>query len=303
MPSDTREGPFDLLSVCLAPGFQHTLVFERLVPGAVNRAAESRLDASGKGVNACRALVMAGGSAVHATHSGGPLAPLFAELCALGGIELSAVPASAGLRTCVTAIDRSSLAATELVEECPAVGPETWPLLLERIESLLPRARVVLYSGKRASGYPESAAAEIARLCRRSGLPFVMDGRGGELMAALAERPLVCKPNAEEFAATFGCSADEAPLADEAARLSAETGAAFLVTRGHERAVLASGGRASFLPVRAVASPLNPIGSGDACAGGICLELARGASVEEAAAFGLELATRSVMALAPGAIG
>jgi len=303
MPGDPREGPFDVLSVCLAPGFQRTLVFDRLVPGAVNRAAESRLDASGKGVNACRAIAMAGGRAVHATHSGGPLAPLFAELCARDGVELSAIVASAGLRTCVTAIDRSSFAATELVEECPAAGPETWPLLLELIESLVPRARAVLYSGKRASGYPESAAADIARLCRRSGLPFVMDGRGGELMAALSERPLLCKPNAEEFAATFGCPEDEATLAAAAARLSAETGSAFLVTRSHARAVLASDGRASFLPVRSVPSPLNPIGSGDACAGGLCLAVARGASLDEAAAFGLELATRSVMTLVPGAIG
>jgi 1-phosphofructokinase family hexose kinase len=289
----------DVLSICLAPTFQRTLFFGRLAPGQVNRAREAFLDASGKGVNACRTLAMAGGSAIHLTHSGGPLAPLFASLCAASGIDLVAVQSDAGVRTCVTAIDDETGEATELVEECPAVGPGVWERVLFRAAELVPRAGIVLFSGKPAAGYPPDCAAEIAALCAESGKPFLIDCRGAELVAALARRPLLCKPNAEEVASTFGCSTDEAGIMETAAALSAETGSAFLVTRGGDGAVLADKGTAVILEVKRVA-PLNPVGSGDACAAGICLKLARGAGLAEAAAFGIEMGTRSAATARPG---
>jgi 1-phosphofructokinase family hexose kinase len=294
-----RGGTFDLLSVCLAPTLQRTLFFKRLSPGGVNRAREAFLDASGKGVNASRALAMAGGSAIHLTHSGGPSAAHFARLCEESGVELAAIESAAGIRTCVTVIDEENNEATELVEECPAVEEGVWPRLLERTAGLVRRARIVLFSGKPAAGYPADCAAEIAGICAEAGIPFVMDGRGPELLAALKRRPVLCKPNADEFSSTFGCPADREGIASEAARVSEETGSAFLVTRGGDEAVFAFRGESVFLPVRKIRAR-NPVGSGDACAAGFCLKLARGASLAESAAYGLELGSRSAGTARPG---
>jgi 1-phosphofructokinase family hexose kinase len=292
-------GTFDVLSICLAPTFQRTLFFDRISSGGVNRAREAFLDASGKGVNACRALAMAGGSAIHLTHSGGPLAPYFARLCEESEIDLDAIATEAGIRTCVTAIDADTGKATELVEECPAVEAGVWERVFDRAAELLPRARIVLFSGKPAAGYPPHCAAEIAGLCAEAGKPFVIDCRGGELVAALARKPILCKPNAEEFVSTFGCPQTEDGIASEAARLSADTGAAFLITRGGDAAIFAQKGSAALLRVRRVAA-LNPVGSGDACAAGVCLKLARGEGLAEAAVFGLELGSRSAGTARPG---
>jgi len=60
------------LVVCLNPTIQKTLVFKSLKLDAVNRAAEVRTDASGKGVNVARVLTQCGYPATHLTHAGGP---------------------------------------------------------------------------------------------------------------------------------------------------------------------------------------------------------------------------------------
>jgi fructose-1-phosphate kinase PfkB-like protein len=286
----------------LAPGFQRSLFFGRLLPGGVNRAERSLLDASGKGLNAARVAVQAGGRAIFLSHGGGESLGLYKRLCRSDGVRAVLVPSPAGLRTCTTAIDLSTGQATELIEECPAVDEGTWPRLLDRFTDLLPSVDIVLYSGKPAPGYPENCAGELAHLCAARGTAFVIDARGPQLMSALPWSPLLCQLNEDEFTSTFGVTGnDQSRIMEKAAALSAEWGSAFLVTRGPERAILASEGQSISLPVRPVKA-LNPIGSGDACAAGTCLGLADGLGLEEAARVGLELGSRNAATARPGSI-
>lgn len=292
---------FDLLTVCLAPAIQHTLVFDSCAAGGVNRAREAFLDASGKGVNAARIAIQAGASARHLTHSGGSLAVLFESLCAADSVPLEAVRCACEIRICTTVVNRGSGAATELVSECPPVPPTTWRFLKERYCALLEGCRAVLLSGKPAPGYPEGALPELARLASLAGKPLVLDLRGKDLVESLPFAPDLCKPNAQELRESFpilGFPGD-AGLADAAAELSVKTGSAFLITDGPRPALLASKGRTESLDVRRVEA-LNPIGSGDACAAGAALALARGAKVKEACRAGLELGSRNATTLRPG---
>lgn len=294
-------GDFELLVACLAPTIQRTLVFERVESGAVNRASEAWVDASGKGVNAARIAVQSGGTALHLTHAGGSQAALFESLCARDGVPLEAVRCATEIRTCVTVIDLGAATATELVEECPAVPPTTWRFIKERFQALLASCRAVLITGKPAAGYPEGALPELARLAVAAGKPLVLDARGKDLVEALPFVPDLCKPNAQELRASYPILGfpDGTALEDAAAEISIKTGTSFLVTDGPRHAIFASKGKAEHLPVRS-AKAVNPIGSGDAVGAGAALGLARGMDIREACIWGLDLGTRNALSPRPG---
>jgi 1-phosphofructokinase/tagatose 6-phosphate kinase len=295
------EAGFDLLCVCLAPTLQKTLVFDAFRVGGVNRAREAYLDASGKGVNAARIAVQSGGSALHLTHLGGGQADLFRRLCEADGVELDAPACPAEIRTCVTIVDLSSGTESELVEECPPVPPIAWRLVKERYARLLARTRAVLLSGKPAAGYPDDAIPYLAKAAKEAGKPLVLDVRGRALADSLEHSPDICKPNAAELAESYALLGIPPGTAagDAAALLSARFGTAFLVTDGPRPAILAMDGGCQALPVERVRA-INPIGSGDACAAGMALSLARGMGAREACLEGLRLGSLNATTVRPG---
>jgi fructose-1-phosphate kinase PfkB-like protein len=267
----------------------------------VNRARFAFVDASGKGVNACRAIVRSGGTALHLTHTGGQFSQMFTDLCGRDEIELEAIKTNTEIRTCTTVVDLGTSTSTELVEECPPVEHVTWRLVLAKYRSLLNSSKAVLISGKPAEGYPVSAFGELTAYATEAKLPVVIDARGPMLVKALDFKPTLCKPNAQEFMETFdpGAVAEFEAVKKLAKTISKKYATAFLITRGPDPALFAYKGVVSELPVEKV-EVKNAIGSGDACSGGIALSLAQGKDINEAVRFGLELASRNAESFRPG---
>jgi ribokinase len=113
----------------------------------------------------------------------------------------------------------------------------------------------------------------------------------------LADIPLfVLTPNATEAAELSG---EEDP--EQAARvLSERTGAAVLITLGAQGALLYEDGQATRLPATNV-DVVDTTGAGDTVNGALAAELARGASLREAAEFAL--AAAAISTTKPGARG
>ena len=45
-----------VISICLSPGLQRSVIIDNLIPGEVNRLDSVVVDVAGKGVNVCRVL-------------------------------------------------------------------------------------------------------------------------------------------------------------------------------------------------------------------------------------------------------
>jgi len=45
-----------VISICLSPGLQRSVIIDTLIPGEVNRLQSVVIDVAGKGVNVCRVL-------------------------------------------------------------------------------------------------------------------------------------------------------------------------------------------------------------------------------------------------------
>src|SRR3989442_7869575 len=120
---EPREGPNPvpggnavILAAGLTPAWQQVLRFEAFTPGTVNRAAEVHWCASGKVLNAGRALHHLGGPCRALTVVGGTPGDEIRRDFDRLGIAARWVPSAAATRVCTTIVDAARHASTELVE-------------------------------------------------------------------------------------------------------------------------------------------------------------------------------------------
>jgi 1-phosphofructokinase family hexose kinase len=297
-----------ILAVCLNPTDQRTVRLERLDKGEVNRAVESRLDASGKGVNVGRVLLQLGAEVRHLTHLG-PGRGEFLRLCAADGLEVVWAESDSPIRTCTTLLDPTDGSTTEIIEPTGPVDETCVAAIQAAFTEHLAWADWVVLSGSKAPGYPKDLFADFCREAAAAGKPVAADYRGEELIASLPERPALVKINLVEFCATFlpGLEVSEAddsaalPAArKKLAELSSE-GMDFVITRGAREILCAHQGEISAIAPRRI-TPVNTIGSGDAATAGMVFSLASGADLTSAAAEGARCGAANAALLKPGTI-
>jgi 1-phosphofructokinase family hexose kinase len=292
-----------ILCVGGTPAMQRTLRFESLEPGAVNRAYDVRVTASGKMVNAARAVTVLGGQALLATFLGGDPGRFVARELDARGVphEVVWTEDDAPTRTCATLIPDNG-PVTELVEEALPVSERDVAALEEVVTENLREAWALCLIGSFPPGVPDNFYARLTRAAREAGVRVLVDAQKAPLRAALEEAPFLAKPNLEEVAATLnfpigelGAHAAVAALTDAGARWA-------LVSTGASGSLLGddSGRLWSIEPpwVEAV----NPIGSGDVMAAALLLSLRRGASVPAAAAYGTACAAANAVTLTSGEV-
>jgi tagatose 6-phosphate kinase len=187
-------------------------------------------------------------------------------------------------RLCLTLIDQSAGTATELVEESSAPAQSVFELLLKKLAELLMRTRagVVVLSGTLAPGAGDDFYARCVRIAREQNAQTVLDARGAPLKLALAERPVVVKPNRAEVSATVGAPIDSDAALREAIRATIELGARWAVVTDGPRDTVVSDGSQFWRVTPPKIDAVNPIGSGDAFAAGLAAAVRRGHEVPRA---------------------
>jgi tagatose 6-phosphate kinase len=190
--------PAHVLTVCLNPAWQKALFFPHLIVGAVNRAARVCESGGGKGINAARALRVAGVPVTVALFAGGHTGELLrADLAALGCGELCEGLA-APTRTCTTVVDLAAGSVTELIEPSAPVAPAQVEALRAKILAELPCLAGVALCGTVPPGVPETFYGEVAQAARAAGALVVLDGVSG-VGPALAAGVDILKINAAEL--------------------------------------------------------------------------------------------------------
>ncbi|WP_370971130.1 1-phosphofructokinase family hexose kinase [Amycolatopsis sp. cg9] len=174
-----------------------TYTVDGLVPDAVHRARDVRHRAGGKGVNVARVL-HALGVDVHAiaTAGGATGAAVAADLGA-AGVAAELVPIGGETRRTTTVLSAVDGSVTLFNEPGPAVTAMEWALLTERVRRREPE--VLVCSGSLPPGAPPDGYARLI-----DGRQSVLDTSGAALLAGLAGRPAVVKPNAEELREVTG---------------------------------------------------------------------------------------------------
>jgi len=328
--------PHTFLTVCMNPVLQKTLVFDRIVPGEVNRSSLHRFDVSGKGINVTRVLVQLGKKAAHLTHLGGELKPVFLALCKNDDLDLHFVESGSMIRFCYTLVTKQDVTkqdgknhlATELVEEAEPVGKGTEERLMAVYAARLAEADTVIISGTKAQGYSDALVPAMASLARESKKRIILDVRGSDLRQSLPYSPDLVKPNLFEFVDTFRTelnkrfiksnfstefnfsntgelTGDEPGVKESVAALTVELAAkyktAIVLTRG-SRSVWYTEDCALREVDVPPAETVNTTGSGDAFTAGLAAALSEGLPLSAAIERGIECGRLNALFLKPGVI-
>jgi tagatose 6-phosphate kinase len=262
-----------ILTVTLNAALDVTYGLTEVQWDQVNRVEEVHTRAGGKGVNVARVLHTLGVDSTATGFVGGATGDAIrADLAAAGIKDRMIAMAGESRRTVVIAQPRG---ATVFNEPGAGVSASEWGAFVDGFDELLRGCSVVVLSGSLPRGLPRDAYALLLRIANAAGVHGVLDAQGAELIAGLAGRPAIVKPNVFELESATGrpCGTEEDALT-AASLLRAGGADAVVVTRGAEGLVaLTSDGSWAATPPESVTG--NATGAGDAVAAALAVGIER----------------------------
>ncbi|MBN1420030.1 MAG: hexose kinase [Planctomycetes bacterium] len=286
----------------LTPTVQQVWRFRCVDRGEVNRT-DACLDwPSGKGTNAARVARALGSPVRLIVFAGGASGDFYLRAVAREGIAAIAVPTRAATRYATTILETEGAIATELVQNGQPVETDEAGAARRAFLDGLEGVRVAVLTGTVPAGVDPDLYADLVRAADARGIPAVVDAQGDLLLRALEARPLVAKPNRRELLRAL----DRAP-ADENAYLDAlrearARGARWIAASEGARGVILIGEGCALRFTPPAIRPLNPIGSGDAMAGGIAHGIRAGLDVPDAVRLGVACGTANALTLRNGEV-
>ncbi|WP_181770840.1 1-phosphofructokinase family hexose kinase [Amycolatopsis pittospori] len=240
-----------------------TYTVDGLRPGEVHRARDVRHRAGGKGVNVARVLHALGADVRAILTAGGSTGAAVEADLAAAEIPADVVPIGGETRRTTTVLaDDGSV--TLVNEPGPRLTGTEWQTLAAAVRTRKPDVLV-------CSGSLPPGAGGYAELL--GGSKSILDTSGEALLAALAGRPSVVKPNAEELREVTGL---RDPVA-AAAELRKAGAGAVVVSLGGE-GLLAVTGSGTWHAAPSTLLSGNTTGAGDAVVAALALGLGQGES-------------------------
>lgn len=227
-----------IVTLTLNPSLDRTVEVTRLERGGVLRTSAHTLEAGGKGVNVSRALGANGVPSVAVLPVGGGEGAELAGLLEDTGVTVRTVPVSGRTRSNITIADADGTI-TKLNEPGAGLTPTEVDALVETIARAVAPGDWVLVSGSMPPDFTiEQVRALVARIAAHD-VNLAIDTSGDALVASLAARPRLIKPNREELAAVAGGSLSSLADVVAAAATVRELGVEIvLVSLGADGAVL-----------------------------------------------------------------
>ena len=158
-----------VLTICLSPGLQRSVLIDSLALGEANRLDSVVVDVAGKGVNVCRVLQRLGVNALCLVQ-GGDNADEIKVLAGLERLNLHLILSSGCLRTCTSVIETAVAGGrrvTELIEPTAPVDAVCVAQMSEIVQAKLASASALVIAGSMAPGFPVGYQAQMAGWARR----------------------------------------------------------------------------------------------------------------------------------------
>ncbi len=244
------------------PSLDRTLEVDRLERGDVLRTSAPTLQAGGKGVNVTRALTANGVPSIAVLPVGGGEGAELAHLLERRGVDARAVPVSGRTRSNIT-IAEADGTVTKLNEPGSGLSAEELDALVKAIASSVESGDWVVISGSMPPEFTIEQVRDLVARIAEHDVKLAIDTSGDALVASLAARPRLIKPNREELAEIAGGSLRSIADVIDAANRVRELGVDLvLVSLGADGAVLVSAAGV-LVGESSDAKPRNTVGAGD----------------------------------------
>ncbi len=267
------------------PSVDRTIAIEGLRRGEVHRATSSRIDPGGKGINVSRALTAQAVATMAVLPVGGPEGHLMEELLDGAGVPRRSVPVGGTLRMNVTVVEPDGTT-TKLNEPGPTLSAAEVDALLGATADAARGAAWVVGCGSLPPGAPTDLYAVLVTRARELGVRVAIDSSGPPMVAAVAARPHLIKPNRDELAELVDTPLPTLGAVRDAARdLVADGIETVAVSLGADGALLVTADVVAHVRTT-ITQRLSTVGAGDCMLAGLLAALAGGAAPQDALVTG-----------------
>jgi 1-phosphofructokinase len=272
------------------PSVDRTLEISELARGAVIRAARTRVDGGGKGVNVTRALAANGHASMAVLPSGGAEGSQLMGLLEAEQLLVHPVPIAGAIRANVTIVEPDGTT-TKINEPGPRLSDAEVAQLTSTLLEAADGADWAVLSGSLPPGAPADLYATLTKRLHAQGVRVAIDTDGLGLPATFAAAPDVVKPNRGELAQASGMAVASRADALLAVRRVRVAGArTVLASLGADGALLVDD-TGAYHGGAEVSAHRSTVGAGDAMLAGF---LAAGGSGVEALAEAVAWGTAAV---------
>ncbi|MGW2897982.1 1-phosphofructokinase family hexose kinase [Streptomyces sp. NPDC001212] len=286
-----------ILTVTLNTALDLTYRVPSLRQHTSHRVSEVTERPGGKGVNVARVLAALGHEVTVTGFAGGATGREVRDRLAseAPGVVDALVPVAGATRRTIAVVDQRTGDTTQLNEPGPVVTPAEWSAFQDVYEDLLGSMSAVALCGSLPRGLPVGAYAGLVRTARAANVPVLLDTSGEALRRAVAARPDIVKPNADELAELTG-SHEPLRATQDARRRGARAVVASLGAEG----LLAhtSDGLWRAAPPSRVKG--NPTGAGDSAVAGLLSGLAQHLPWPDRLSRAVALSTATVLSPVAG---
>jgi 1-phosphofructokinase len=268
------------------PSVDRTSEIPELVRGAVIRAAHTRVDGGGKGVNVTRALAANGHSSIAVLPSGGAEGKQLMALLEAEQLLVRPVPIAGAIRANVTIVEPDGTT-TKINEPGPTLSSDEVAHLIDVLLQAAQSADWAVLSGSLPPGAPADLYAALTVRLHAQGVRVAVDTDGAGLPTTFQVGPDLVKPNQRELAQASGMAViSRADALAAVARIRAAGARTVLASLGADGALLVDD-RGAYHAGAEVSAHRSTVGAGDAMLAGFLAAGGSGApALAEAVAWG-----------------
>ncbi|MGT2914740.1 1-phosphofructokinase [Streptococcus dysgalactiae] len=276
-----------IYTVTLNPSIDFIVRINQLNLGSVNRMVSDDKFAGGKGINVSRVLQRLGVGNTATGFLGGFTGHFIEDSLKNEGIETAFVKVEQDTRINVKIKSQEE---TEINGQGPMISQEQLEALKAKLSQLTSDDTVV-FAGSAPANLGNAVYKELIPLVRQSGAQVVCDFEGQPLLDALANNPLLVKPNNHELEAIFGVPLNSLNDVETYARRILEMGAQYvLISMAGDGALLVTEEATYFAkPIKGQVK--NSVGAGDSMVAGFTGEFVKSKDPVEALKWGVACGT------------
>ncbi|CAN2923855.1 1-phosphofructokinase [Streptococcus dysgalactiae] len=276
-----------IYTVTLNPSIDFIVRINQLNLGSVNRMVSDDKFAGGKGINVSRVLQRLGVGNTATGFLGGFTGHFIEDSLKNEGIETAFVKVEQDTRINVKIKSQEE---TEINGQGPMISQEQLEALKAKL-SQLSSDDTVVFAGSAPANLGNAVYKELIPLVRQSGAQVVCDFEGQPLLDALANNPLLVKPNNHELEAIFGVPLNSLNDVETYARRILEMGAQHvLISMAGDGALLITEEATYFAkPIKGQVK--NSVGAGDSMVAGFTGEFVKSKDPVEALKWGVACGT------------
>ena len=244
----------------------------------VQRANSMIATAGGKGLNVARVIKSLGGHARCMGFLGGHTGDFIRQEVLAHGLAAHFTTIAGTSRTCLNICNQDGCS-TEIIEPGPVIEPREVEVFKGGLEAVLADTKILVAAGSLPPGVPNECYAEIAAICKRRSIKFILDSSGEALRAALVQQPFLIKPNETELAALSGMRVETEAEAFAASSRVLEMGAENVCVSLGKKGMMLNGSMGRLVVHIPTVKVQNTVGCGDSLVGGLAYALEQGWNV------------------------